>query len=154
MIRLRPACAGEGQALYDVTRDAILVLAAGHYEPAQIANWMNGRDAGFYERVIAEEAVCVAELGGVVAGFVTTAPGWIVRLFVRPEFAGRGVGRLLLAFGVTAAGQNGEVRLEATLNAVPFYARCGFVALERVLHVPKLGGLPVEVVNMVWRAGA
>jgi predicted N-acetyltransferase YhbS len=152
LIKVRAARPGEGQVLYDVTQAAITGLAAGHYAPAQIEHWMGGRDAAHYEQVIAGGAVRVAEGDGQVLGFVDTAPGVLLRLFVRPEVAGQGLGRRLLALGVEAALENGAVRLEATLNAAPFYARHGFVALERAVYQHELGGLPVEVVKMLYLA--
>ena len=152
MIEIRPARPGEGQVLYDVTQAAITGLAAGHYAAAQIENWMGGRDAAHYEQVIAGGAVRLAERDGVVLGFVDTAPGVLLRLFVRPEAAGQGLGRRLLQLGVAAALKNNAVRLEATLNAAAFYARHGFVPLGRAVYQHELGGLPVEVVNMLYRA--
>jgi putative acetyltransferase len=151
LIEIRPARPGEGQALYDVTQAAITGLAAGHYAAAQIEHWMGGRDVAHYEQVIAAGAVRVAEDVGIL-GFVDTAPGVLLRLFVRPEAAGLGLGRRLLLLGVEAALQNNEVRLEATLNAAPFYARHGFVEQGRAIYQHELGGLPVEVVKMLYCA--
>lgn len=152
MIKYRPARAGEGQALYDVTAAAITGLAAEHYSVAQIANWMGGRDAAHYEQVIAIGAVRVAVQGGEIVGFVDTAPGVVTRLFVRPEAGGQGLGRCLLELGVAAAMQDGCVRLEATLNAVAFYERYGFRAVGREQYQHELGGLPVEIVKMIYFA--
>jgi putative acetyltransferase len=152
LIEIRPARPGEGQVLYDVTVAAITGLAAGHYTPPQISQWMGGRDAAHYEQVIAGEAVRVAERDGVVLGFVDTAPGVLLRLFVRPEVAGQGLGRRLLELGVATALKNNCVQLEATLNAAPFYVRHGFVALGREVFQHELGGLPVEIVKMVYWA--
>lgn len=151
MIELRPARPGEGQKLYDVTQAAIFRLAAGHYSAAQIAQWMGGRDAAHYEQVIANGAVRVAVEDGEILGFVDSAPGVLLRLFVRPGVAGKGLGRRLLEVGVAAAWLEDRVRLEATLNAAPFYARCGFVEVGRSVFQHPLGGLPVEVVNMELR---
>lgn len=150
MTEFRPARPGEGQALYDVTQAAITELAAEHYSVAQIANWMGGRDAAHYEQVIAGGAVRVAVFAGEILGFVDTAPGVVTRLFVRPEAGGQGLGRCLLELGVAAAAQNGCVRLEATLNAVAFYERYGFKAIGREQYQHELGGLPIEIVKMVY----
>ena len=152
LIEVRPARAHEGQALYDVTAAAISGLAVGHYSDAQIAQWMGGRDVAHYEAVIAGGAVQVAVSAGRIVGFVDTEPGVLTRLFVRPEVAGQGLGQRLLALGVAAALQDGVVRLEATLNAAPFYARHGFVETGRAIYQHPLGGLPVEIVQMVFYA--
>ena len=152
MTEFRPARRGEGQAIYDVTAAAITGLAAGHYSAAQIANWMGGRDAAHYEQVIAGGAVRVAVRDGEILGFVDTAPGVVTRLFVRPEAAGQGLGRCLLELGVAAALRDGCVRLESTLNAVAFYERYGFKAVGRQNYQHELGGLPVEIVQMVYHA--
>ncbi len=151
MVEIRPARPGEGQALYDVTAAAIAARAPGFYSPAQVAAWMDGRDAAHYEQVIAEGAVRVAVRDGEVVGFVDSAPGVLLRLFVRPDIAGQGLGRRLLELGVQAAMLDGQVRLEATLHATAFYTRFGFVETGRVVFQHPLGGLPVEVVSMVLR---
>ena len=68
----------------------------------------------------------------------------------RAKWIVRGALLLLLALGVAAALQDGVVRLEATLNAAPFYARHGFVETGRAIYQHPLGGLPVEIVQMVF----
>ena len=79
-ILFRPARAGEGQILFDITQAAVRARAAGFYAAAQIAGWMAGRDAAAYEALIARGGVCVAEIGHDILGFVDTAPGVITRL--------------------------------------------------------------------------
>lgn len=133
--------------LYDITASAIGARAPGFYAPEQVAAWMQGRDAAQYEAVIAAGRVRVAEGGGLL-GFVDTLPGVITRLFVRPEFMGRGVGRVLLEAGVAEAWSAEGVTLQATLHAVGFYARQGFVETGREVYAHPSGGLPVEVVAM------
>lgn len=152
MADLRPARAGEGQTLYSLTKAAIEAGAAGHYSTAQIAGWMNGRDSAYYEALIAAGGIIVAAVGDEVLGYVEAPPGEITRLFLRPDAAGQGLGRRLLERGVAMAG-GGEIRLNATLNAAPFYEHCGFIPLGRELYSHGGGNKPVEIVKMI-RSGA
>ncbi|MDE2239697.1 MAG: GNAT family N-acetyltransferase [Rhodospirillales bacterium] len=147
MAELRPACPGEGQALYDITKAAIESGAAGHYSQAQIAGWMNGRDGAYYEALIAAGFIIVAA-DGVLLGYVEAGPGEITRLFIRPDAVGRGLGRRLLERGIAMAGQ-GEIRLNATLNAAGFYEHCGFIPFGREMYFHDGSDEPVEIVKMV-----
>ena len=146
MIALRPARPGEGQALYEITEAAIRGLATAHYSPELIAGWMNGRDVAQYEAAIAKGGVIIAIAAARPLGFVEAAIGEITRLFVRPEAAGQGLGRRLLEQGIAMAGA-GEIWLNATLNAAPFYERCGFMPLRREIY-RREDGVKVEIVRM------
>ena len=148
MAELRPARAGEGQALYGITKAAVEVRAATHYSAAQISGWMSGRGGADYEALIAAGGIIVAAEEGVVLGYVEAVPGEITRLFVRPEAAGQGLGRLLLERGIAMAGP-GEIRLNATLNAAPFYEHCGFNPLGRERYFHDGSDEPVEIVKML-----
>lgn len=103
---------------------------------------MAGRDAAQYEAVIAKGNVMV-DAG--LNGFIETAPGEILRLFVRPA-AGQGLGQRLLQAGLALAGP-GEIRLNATLNAAGFYEKQGFRALARAVYTHE-NGMAVEIVKM------
>jgi GNAT superfamily N-acetyltransferase len=69
--------------------------------------------------------------------------------FVAPEYARRGIGRLLLETCTDAARAAGFTRLQlmATLPGVPLYAACGFVPLEEVEDVLP-DGIAVQFVKM------
>jgi putative acetyltransferase len=73
----------------------------------------------------------VAENGGEVAGFGVLDPNTalINATYVSPREVGRGVGRALLEAMEAEATQGGfsQTRLNATLNAVGFYERTGYV---------------------------
>jgi GNAT superfamily N-acetyltransferase len=70
--------------------------------------------------------------------------------FVRPSFARRGIGRLILNACEQAARDAGFSRLElvATLTGVPLYSACGFESRER-FDVPLPNGISLPVVRMI-----
>jgi predicted GNAT family N-acyltransferase len=95
----------------------------------------------------------VAEAAGAIVAFVDAEPGEVTRLYVLPGAAGKGLGKTLLGFGIAAShGHDGPIRLEATINAEPFYRRHGFAAIERGYFSHGLGGEPVEIVHMEMAA--
>lgn len=149
-IVFRPARAGDGQTLFDITLASVRGLAAGHYTPDQLRHWMGRRDAAFYEGLIAQGRVTIAERAGVAVGFVDAIPGEVTRLFLLPDAAGKGLGAALLAKGIASAraGHDGPIRLEATINAENFYRRHGFRAIGRGYFSHGLGGDPIEIVHM------
>ncbi|RAK61873.1 GNAT family N-acetyltransferase [Phenylobacterium hankyongense] len=69
-------------------------------------------------------------------------------MYTHPEFARRGVGRLILQLCETAAAAEGFTRLElmATLAGRELYARHGFVALEAIED--SRGGAAVPLIRM------
>jgi GNAT superfamily N-acetyltransferase len=153
---LRPARPGDGASLFEVTRQSVTGLARGYYSTEQIDNWMAARSGAYYETMIAKGLVTVAELNGVIVGFVDAEPGEVTRLFIRPDAAGQGLGSTLLAHGIAAARQGhvGPIKLEATINAERFYERHGFRSLRHGYFSHGVGGLPLEIVHMELPAEA
>jgi len=151
LVNLRPAGAGEGALLLEITRAAIAGLAKDFYSPAQLADWTAGRMPDYYEQAIARGGVTVATDATQVLGFVDAAPGIILRLYVRPEMARHGIGGRLLAAGLEQAMKDhaGPVRVDASLNAAPFYARHGFREVGRGTWPTGSGQAPAEIVHML-----
>lgn len=127
-ITIRPAVAADAETVFAITRASVEGLARDHYSAAQIAGWMGDRTPGTYRAEAASGRIKVAELDGRVVGYVDAVLGELTRLFLLPEAAGQGIGKALFAVGLRQAreGHAGPVRIEATLNAAPFYARQGF----------------------------
>lgn len=69
--------------------------------------------------------------------------------FVRPDWARRGIGSLILEACERAATEAGFTRLEmgATLTGVPFYRQKGYEAAEQT-SVPMGSGLALPIVRM------
>jgi GNAT superfamily N-acetyltransferase len=149
-IVLRPARRGDGESVFDLTWMSVKALAKDHYSAEIIANWMGERSPAFYEELIDNGLMVVAEQDGVLVGFVDAEPGEVTRLFVQPNASGRGLGRRLLQIGIEQArrGHEGPIRVEATLNAVGFYERHGFRPLRSCHSSHNPAGPPIALILM------
>ena len=70
-------------------------------------------------------------------------------MYTHPNFARRGVGRLILSLCEAAAAAEGfgRVQLMATLSGEPLYRACGYAEIERVAAAP-VGGVVVPLILM------
>jgi GNAT superfamily N-acetyltransferase len=77
-----------------------------------------------------------------------TEPARVRAMYTHPDFARRGVGRLILQLCEEAAGAEGFGRLElmATLSGRALYAQCGYVDIEAIED--DRGGAAVPLVRM------
>nr|WP_249795119.1 GNAT family N-acetyltransferase [Bradyrhizobium sp. Oc8] len=143
----------DAESVFNITKASIGGLARASYSPGQIENWMGERTPSFYEELIGNGRMMVCLRGGVVVGFVDALPGELTRLFILPEVAGVGLGRRLLKIGIAQSrlGHSGSIKLEATVNAVGFYRKCGFRSKARGYFSHGRGGEPIEIVHMeLW----
>jgi GNAT superfamily N-acetyltransferase len=161
-------------ALEAVMAAAIAELQRGFLTPAQIE--ASRTIMGLDRQLIADGTYFVVEAPGAFGGRIAGCGGWSRRatlyggdhspgrdaalldpaadparvraMYTHPDFARRGVGRLILALCETAAGAEGFTRLElmATLSGRPLYARAGYVEMEHILD--DRGGEPVPLVRM------
>ena len=76
-------------------------------------------------------------------------PARIRAMYTHPDFARRGVGRLVLSLCERAAAREGFRALElvATVAGEPLYAACGFSLVERI-EVPTPRGVTVPCATM------
>jgi len=70
-------------------------------------------------------------------------------MYTHPDFARRGVGRLILSLCEAAAAAEGfgRVQLMATLSGEPLYRACGYAEIERTAAAP-VGGVVVPLILM------
>ena len=78
-----------------------------------------------------------------------TAPARVRAMYTHPDFARRGVGRMILqACEATAAAEGfGACELAATLAGEPLYLACGYREIER-FRAPTPEGIDVPLVRM------
>ena len=77
-----------------------------------------------------------------------TEPARVRAMYTHPDFARRGVGRLILELCETAARAEGFRRLElmATLSGRALYSQCGYVDIEAIEDAR--GGAAVPLMRM------
>ena len=70
-----------------------------------------------------------------------TQPAKIRAMFVHPDWVRKGIGRMVLEAGESAAREYGfrSIEMSATLNGVPFYGKFGYKQVEGGRHEVSLG---------------
>lgn len=135
--RVRPAVAADCEGIAEAHVDSIRALAAAAYDPETIEAWGARRGAEVYrcsmERgehfFVAIEAE--AGPGGRIIGFSSCrfeAGRHRTAIYVRGDWARRGVGTALLSAAEEAARAEGATRIDlhASLASVAFYRANGF----------------------------
>jgi len=155
-------------ALSEVMDLAIGELQKGFLRPEEIA--ASRRVMGLDTQLISDRTYFVIETGGRVAG----CGGWSRRatlyggdhstplrnatlldpatdaarvraMYTHPDFARRGVGRMILSLceGAARAEGFGAIQLMATLSGEPLYRACGYQEIERVISETDIGAVPL-----------
>jgi len=166
----RIAAPADIPALSAVMDAAIAELQKGFLDPAQIES--SRMIMGLDRQLVADGTYFVVEAGDAIAG----CGGWSRRatlyggdhtpgrdaalldpardaarvraMYTHPDFARRGVGRLILDLCEAAAGAEGFTRVElmATLSGRALYSQCGYVDVEAIED--DRGGAAVPLVRM------
>jgi predicted N-acetyltransferase YhbS len=150
-VSIREATPEDAAAIFEVTRRSVAGLCRGHYSGRQVECWMGDRTPATYLAAIRAGQIRVATAAGAVVGYVDAVPGEIGRLFILPAYAGAGLGARLMRVGLAMAEpvSGGSIRVEATLNAEPFYRKFGFVPVGRGYFAGRSDGFPpIEIVIM------
>ena len=149
--QLRPGRPHDALAILEVQRSAIRQTAVSAYNPAIIDEWAPAvivrERVETFQRWIerGKELIVVAtDSDGKIIGFGSIVPAnsELRAVYVAAACSGHGVGRALLARLEELARDAGltELRMDASINAVPFYEANGFISLERGEHVMSSGG--------------
>ncbi len=126
---IRRATKQDAPAIWALRTAAIRAQCQGFYSHRTLDIWTNGIPTEQFALWV-ESSFYVAIDGDRVlgSGAIDLGSGKIDGVFVLPSSMSKGIGRQLLAHlesMASAAGLN-EVVLDATLNAAPFYRKCGY----------------------------
>ena len=147
MITLRRATLDDIATLWHVRTRAIAHSCPAYYTAEVLAVWLASPAPAALQRHIEHGGGLVAVEDGATVGYAVLDPlgGEVDAVFVDPARHGRGIGRILLDALEADARAGGIERLflSASLNAVPFYERAGFVAVREELYPHRSGiGIP------------
>jgi len=149
---IRPGSESDIPAIHRVHSAAIRGLCAGAYSPHLIEAWASNSDLNRYRRMFISSARClVAVADGEVCGFgsLELPRARLASLFVQPEYAGIGLGRLLLQALEQLAVEAGitTLNVQSSLNAREFYARHGYRLCKMSTHCTS-NGLEMDCAEM------
>jgi putative acetyltransferase len=147
---IRPAGLADAEAMCALHKAAVRALCLGAYSAEEIDAWLSDREPAGFRHAMTQggETMLVAERDGVVAGFASIKGTVLCALYVDPA-RGRGAGRWLLAAVEDEVRRRGAaiLTLQATLNAVPFYRKHGFMRQDR--STVRRGGRELAVLDMI-----
>jgi len=132
---LRTASPGDLDALKRVRDESARHACGAVYSPAQLAAWLARPLPAKMRALIDSACVLVAMSDGEIVGYgaIDLATAEIEAVFVAPGAMGSGLGRRLLhqLEDIARANDVRALSLSASLNAVPFYRRAGYVTTSR-----------------------
>jgi len=129
-LTIRKATADDAAAAWEIRNAAIRHACKGFYAEGLLEQWTAGEMTDeFVEFVVQQFYVATVDSDVVGTGFVDLREGRVDAVFVRPVMMGQGIGKRIVAFCEDLGRFAGltELKLDSTLNAAPFYRRCGFV---------------------------
>jgi N-acetylglutamate synthase-like GNAT family acetyltransferase len=153
--QIRKASRHDAKQIFDLRSRAILAKCSGHYDEQVLAHWTQG---DMSKEFIDDVAVSfyVTELNGEIIGTGQLRAaqdalylGIVDAIFVEPKHMGSGAAKAMLLHIEQQAIAKGirRLKLDATLNAAPFYRCCGFIGDElSQYHSPR--GLVLACVPM------
>jgi N-acetylglutamate synthase-like GNAT family acetyltransferase len=135
MIHIRKAQLDDCSSIADLHVAAVNGIRTTLYTPEELHAWAVPKNPERYDDIIRTKEFLIAEEDGVILGFgvLDQERAEIEALYVSPEAGRRGIGLLLLRRLEERACDLGlrVLRLNASLNAVPFYEKAGFLGHER-----------------------
>ena len=150
MLTIRKATCNDAFDAWHIRNASVHAACAMHYPAAALSGWVDGTPTEKWASIVERDFYVAVDEGLVVGtGMLTVINGQVDAIFVRPSHMGRGIGRQMLQFLETLGSDRGVVRmrLDATLNAAPFYRRCGWsgdtVATYRTARGLELACMPM-----------
>lgn len=151
MFTVRKARVEDSEEIWRIHMRAIREIANSHYTPAEIEAWASPRKAEHYVESIRNKEFYVADEDGAVIGFGTLndKQNEIEAVYVSPAVVRRGVGLAILRRLEERARDLGikSLKMDASLNAVPFYKSAGYESQKEMKHC-LVSGIEISCILM------
>jgi GNAT superfamily N-acetyltransferase len=148
---MRRATASDAAAMWDVRCNAIRRTCRSHYPVGLLERWAATPMPATFGRRIEDEYFVVGAIDSSIAGFAAlkATDSLIDAVFIAPEAGRRGLGLRLLEHLERVAIERGlrVLRVNASLNAVAFYAAAGYQVLSEGVYTTS-AGLQIACVGM------
>ena len=153
---IRKAATSDAQSIFDLRIAAINSQCTSHYAAPDLEMWTAGPMSPSFVNMVEDKAY-VAMLGDkvVASGMIDLESGKIDAVFVLPSLMRQGIGGRMMAHLEQLARDAGlhQVRLDATLNAAPFYRAEGFTG-DVIAKYCTSAGLPLDCIPMTKELSA
>jgi len=131
-IIIRQATMNDAPTMHELHTQSVKELCKGFYSDELIHGWIGHRTPAHYFSAIDRNILFVAIKDSEIVGFGSAVPREIYSLYVSPSYIKSGIGSILLSHAIEIAlVESNNVIVESTLNAAAFYAKKGFVEVER-----------------------
>jgi putative acetyltransferase len=158
---IRPLDAADLDAVGALQEASIMAFGASAYGRDELEAWARLgwqyrhrllTDPGAF--FVAASGERVVGIGGWSPDSLAPADAWLRYLFVHPDQAGRGLGRMLAAAAEAAARTSGKSRFQvwSSLNAAGFYQALGYRHVRQG-RLPVTGTIEMAFVLMVKETG-
>lgn len=127
---IRKADSGDVPRIWDIRIAAIRAQCSGFYREEILEAWTKGDSSDQFVAWVESSFYVTTDGDAIVGtGAINMESGRIDAVFIYPECMGHGVGRGMMAYleGLALSTELKVVSLDSTLNAVPFYRKCGFI---------------------------
>jgi putative acetyltransferase len=130
-VTIRKANSGDLGVIHDIRRDAILGIASGDLRAIDRQAWADRRSPEFFAERVAAGEVVLAVSGSRALGWGSSSGDCITGVYIRSSSGRMGVGRAIMASLEADVAKRGHecATLEASPNAVGFYAKLGYTSV-------------------------
>lgn len=147
-MEIKIATINDAKEMHRIHTVAVNTTCKDFYTDEQIKAWLEGRSPEGYYEGIKKGEMYVVEDNYKIVGFGHAIPGQIFAIFVNPAFHKKGVGKLLLDYGLEIASKNcRKVKVESTINAESFYKKYGFVKIKDDVCIKRGEEIPIIIME-------